>query len=45
MTDDDILGEFVAGGRTRPSPWALAAFLGSCAFTAGALLLLILSWR
>jgi hypothetical protein len=44
MADDDLIGELVVG-RARPSAWALAAFVASCAFTGGALLLLILSWR
>jgi len=46
MTDEDLIGEWVVRrSRTPPSPWAVAAFVGSCAFTGGALLLLILSWR
>lgn len=44
MSDDDLIGEAVVG-KGKPSPWAVAAFLASCAFTGGALFLLILSWR
>ncbi|MFC3071094.1 hypothetical protein [Phenylobacterium soli] len=44
MAEDDILTETVIG-KGRPSPWAVAGFLASCAFTGGALLLLILSLR
>lgn len=44
MADQDIIGEIVPG-REHASRWAVAAFVGSCAFTAGALLLLVLSWR
>jgi len=45
MADEDLLGEAAIGRGRRPSPWAVAAFVASCAFTCGALLLLILSWR
>ncbi|HEV2533497.1 hypothetical protein [Phenylobacterium sp.] len=44
MANEDPIGE-LAAGRNQASPWAVAAFLASCAFTAGALLLLVLSWR
>ena len=44
MADDELIGELVVG-RNQASPWAVAAFVASCAFTAGALLLLILSLR
>ena len=44
MADEDLIGEAVVG-RNQPSPWAVAAFVASCAFTGGALLLLLLSWR
>ena len=44
MSDQDLIGELVVG-RESASPWAVAAFVASCAFTGGALLLLILSWR
>ena len=44
MSDDDLIGKMVVG-RENASPWAVAAFVASCAFTGGALLLLILSWR
>ena len=44
MADEDLIGDFVVG-RARPSGWAVAAFVASCAFTCGALALLILSWR
>jgi hypothetical protein len=44
MADDDLMGE-LAVGRGQASRWAVAAFVASCAFTGGALLLLILSWR
>lgn len=44
MADDDLLGDFVVG-KAKASPWAVAAFIAACAFTAGALLLLILSLR
>ena len=44
MSDENLIGELVVG-RAKPSPWAVAAFVASCAFTLGALLLLILSWR
>jgi len=44
MADDNLIGEIVVG-RGQPSPWAVAAFVASCAFTGGALLLLILSLR
>jgi len=44
MTDEDIIGR-MATGPGRPSRWAVAAFLASCTFTGGALLLLVLSWR
>ncbi len=44
MRDENIVGETVIGPG-KPSPWAVAAFLASCAFTSGALLLLILSLR
>lgn len=45
MADTDLIGEIVVGRGDRPSRWAVAAFMASCAFTGGALLLLILSWR
>lgn len=45
MTNEPPIGELVIGRGARPSPWAVAAFVASCAFTSGALLLLILSWR
>lgn len=44
MADEDLIGEFVVG-KAKASPWAVAAFLASCAFTGGALFLLILSLR
>jgi len=44
MSDQDLIGELVVG-RESASRWAVAAFVASCAFTGGALLLLILSWR
>lgn len=44
MSDQDLIGDLVVG-RENASPWAVAAFVASCAFTGGALLLLILSWR
>jgi hypothetical protein len=44
MANKQLIGEAVVG-RQQPSPWAVAGFLASCAFTGGALLLLILSWR
>ena len=44
MSDENLIGELVVG-RAKPSPWAVAAFVASCAFTLGALLLLVLSWR
>lgn len=31
-------------GRERPARWAIVAFSASCAFTGGALLLLMLTW-
>lgn len=42
--DEDILGA-LAKREGRPSPWVVAAFLASCVFTAGILLLVILTWR
>ena len=44
MADKEPIGG-TAVGRQHASPWAVAAFLASCAFTGGALLLLILSLR
>jgi hypothetical protein len=44
MSDENLIGETVVGPG-RPSRWAVAAFIASCAFTGGALFLLILSWR
>jgi hypothetical protein len=44
MSDENLIGEAVTGPG-KPAAWAVAAFLGSCAFTSGALLLLILSLR
>lgn len=44
MADEDLIGGMVVG-REHASPWAVAAFVASCAFTGGALLLLILSLR
>jgi hypothetical protein len=44
MADQDLIGKAVVG-REQASGWAVAAFVASCAFTSGALLLLILSWR
>ena len=44
MADDELIGGMVVG-REHASPWAVAAFVASCAFTGGALLLLILSFR
>ena len=44
MAEEEIIGSMVVG-REHASPWAVAAFLASCAFTSGALLLLVLSWR
>jgi hypothetical protein len=44
MADKELVGEAVVG-RAQASPWAVAAFVASCAFTGGALLLLVLSWR
>jgi hypothetical protein len=45
MADDEsLVGESVTGPG-KPSSWAVAAFLASCAFTSGALFLLILSLR
>jgi hypothetical protein len=44
MTDENFLGESVIG-KGKPSRWAMAVFAASCAFTGGALFLLILSWR
>jgi hypothetical protein len=43
MSSEDPIGEFVAR-RGPPSPWAVALFAASCAFAAGALLLLVMSW-
>ncbi|MDB5444250.1 MAG: hypothetical protein JWP86_2846 [Phenylobacterium sp.] len=45
MAKELPIGEVVIGRGPPPSPWAVAAFVASCAFTSGALLLLILSWR
>lgn len=45
MASEPPVGEVVIGRGERPSPWAVAAFVASCAFTSSALLLLILSWR
>jgi hypothetical protein len=42
MADEDLIGKAVVRNG-RPSPWAVAAFVASCAFTGGALLLLVLS--
>ena len=42
--DEDLIGQAVVRGE-RASRWAVGAFLASCAFTGGALLLLVLSWR
>ena len=45
MAKELPIGELVIGRNARPSTWAVAAFVASCAFTSSALLLLILSWR
>jgi hypothetical protein len=42
VSDENLIGKTVIG-QGKPSRWAVAAFLGSCAFTGGALFLLILS--
>jgi hypothetical protein len=42
VSSENLIGETVIG-RGKPARWAVAAFLGSCAFTSGALFLLILS--
>ena len=44
MANKQLIGEAVVG-RQQASGWAVAGFIASCAFTSGALLLLILSWR
>jgi hypothetical protein len=44
MSDENLLGKAVIG-TGKPSRWAVAAFVASCAFTSGALFLLLLSWR
>ncbi|HSV04511.1 MAG TPA: hypothetical protein VLI41_15055 [Phenylobacterium sp.] len=44
MPEEDIVGRSVTRGA-QPSRWAVAAFLACCGFTAGALFLLVLSWR
>jgi hypothetical protein len=43
MSNEDPIGELIARGAP-PSPWAVALFAAACAFAAGALLLLVLSW-
>lgn len=43
MADEHLMGEFITR-QAKPSPWAVALFLAACAFTGGALLLLVLSW-
>lgn len=43
MPDEDLMGDFITR-QAKPSPWAVALFLAACAFTGGALLLLVLSW-
>lgn len=42
MSDENFFGEFISGDA-QPSRWAVTAFIASCTFAAGALLLLILS--
>lgn len=44
MAEEKLIGEMVVG-REHASRWAVAAFVASCAFTGGALLLLVLSLR
>jgi hypothetical protein len=44
MADQDFIGEILPD-HDKASPWAVAVLIASLAFTAGALLLLVMSWR